>query len=52
MPYYRNLGWSESDFPLAENYYKQCLTLPIFPDLGFKNQQFIINKIDEFYKNE
>lgn len=52
MPYYRNLGWSEGDFPLAENYYKQCLTLPIFPDLGFKNQQFIINKIDEFYKNE
>ena len=52
MPYYRKLGWSENDFPFAENYYKQCLSLPIFPELSFKNQQFIISKINEFYKNE
>lgn len=52
MPYYRDLGWSENDLPIAENYYKQCLSLPVFPGLSVKSQQFIINKIDEFYEYE
>ena len=52
MPYYRDLGWSENDFPIAENYYKQCLSLPVFPGLSVESQQFIINKIDEFYEYE
>ena len=27
MPFYRNLGWSENDFPFAENFYKNCISL-------------------------
>ena len=52
MPYYRDLGWSENDFPIAENYYKHCLSLPVFPGLSVESQQFIIKKIDEFYEYE
>jgi UDP-4-amino-4,6-dideoxy-N-acetyl-beta-L-altrosamine transaminase len=49
MPYYRKLGWKESDVPNSENYYKQCISLPIFPTLSQTEQEFVINKISEFY---
>ena len=34
MPYYRDLGWKEGDLPYAENYYKHCISLPMFPTLS------------------
>ncbi|MBP7077022.1 MAG: UDP-4-amino-4,6-dideoxy-N-acetyl-beta-L-altrosamine transaminase, partial [Bacteroidales bacterium] len=34
MPYYRKLGWKPGDFPNAENYYRNCLSLPIYPTLS------------------
>jgi UDP-4-amino-4,6-dideoxy-N-acetyl-beta-L-altrosamine transaminase len=33
-PYYRNLGFRAGDFPEAERYYAEAVSLPIFPDLG------------------
>ena len=35
--------------PVSENYYKQCISLPIYPNLTQKEQNFVINKINEFY---
>ena len=49
MPYYNNKGWKEGDFPVSENYYKHCISLPIFPELIEKDQVFVINKILKFY---
>jgi len=49
MPYYRELGWKEGDMPNAENYYKHCISLPVYPTLTGKEQQFIIDKINSFY---
>lgn len=49
MPYYRQFGWKEGDLPLAENYYKHCISLPIFPTLTENQQDFVIEKIMEFY---
>ncbi len=49
MPYYRQFGWKEGDMPNAENYYKQCLSLPMFPTLTDEEQLFVINKIDSFF---
>lgn len=48
MPYYRNMGWKEGDFPIAEKYYEQCLSLPMFPTLGDEEQSFVIEKVIEF----
>lgn len=48
MPYYRNLGWYESQFPNSEDYYKSCLSIPIFPSLTDAEQDFVIAKIVEF----
>lgn len=49
MPYYRHFGWKENDFPNAENYYKQCLSLPMYPTLSTEEQLFVINTIDLFF---
>jgi dTDP-4-amino-4,6-dideoxygalactose transaminase len=49
MPYYKQFGWKEGDMPVAENYYKSCLSLPMFPTLTNEDQQFVIKKIEEFY---
>lgn len=49
MPYYINKGWKEGDFPVSENYYRQCISLPVFPNLTKIEQNFVINKISEFY---
>lgn len=49
MPYYRNFGWKEGDMPNAETYYKNCISLPMFPTLTNDDQEFVINKITEYY---
>lgn len=52
MPYYRSFGWKEGDLPQAENYYKNCLSLPMFPDLEKEQQEMIIELIEDFYEDE
>lgn len=49
MPYYRQFGWKEGDMPQAENYYKHCISLPMYPTLTDEEQQFIVSTIKEFY---
>jgi len=49
MPYYRGLGWKEGDLPNAEEYYKGCISLPMFPTLTETEQDFVISKVKEFY---
>lgn len=49
MPYYRQFGWKEGDMPAAENYYKQCISLPMFPTLTEEEQDFVISTIKTFY---
>jgi len=49
MPYYRELGWKEGDMPIAESYYKHCISLPMYPTLTKEEQVFVIQKIYEFY---
>lgn len=48
MPYYQELGNKEGDFPVVEEYYKHCLSLPMFPSLTDEEQQFVIDKIIEY----
>lgn len=48
MPYYKQLGWKEEDFPVALKYYSGCLSLPMYPTLTPDEQTFVIEKIVEF----
>ena len=50
MPYYRQLGWKEGDFPNAETYYKGCISLPMYPTLKEEEQFMVINYIIKFYE--
>jgi UDP-4-amino-4,6-dideoxy-N-acetyl-beta-L-altrosamine transaminase len=49
MPYYRQFGWEEGDMPIAENYYKKCISLPMYPSLSFEEQNLVIDLIKRFY---
>ena len=51
MPYYRDLGWKEGDLPLAEQYYKQCLSLPMYPTLSDDQQEFVIASIRDYFNS-
>jgi UDP-4-amino-4,6-dideoxy-N-acetyl-beta-L-altrosamine transaminase len=50
MPYYREQGWNEGDLPYAENYYKHCISLPMYPTLTPDQQNYVINHIDKYFK--
>lgn len=52
MPYYRQFGWKEGDMPHAEKYYKHCISLPMFPTLTDKQQDFIIECVMKFYQSK
>jgi perosamine synthetase len=43
MPFYRNIN--SDNCPKADQYYTQCLSLPLFPDLNMELQNYIIEKI-------
>lgn len=49
MPYYKELGWKEGDFPEVENYYKDCISLPMYPTLTNDEQEFVIQTIKNYY---
>jgi len=47
-PFYKNMGFKEGMFPIAESYYKSAITLPIFPELTKIQQDFVIKTIKEY----
>lgn len=49
MPYYRRFGWNEGDRPFAEQYYKHCISLPMYPSLAQEEQRIVIDRVHEFY---
>ena len=51
MPYYKQFGYNHGDFPHVENYYQNCISLPMFPELTQNDLERIFDLIEEFYKN-
>ena len=43
------LGYSKGDFPQSEKAAREVLALPVFPELQDGQQQYIVDKIREFY---
>lgn len=50
MPYYRDLGCRPGDCPRAEEYYAECLSLPMFPTLSPEDQERVIKAVNEAVK--
>jgi dTDP-4-amino-4,6-dideoxygalactose transaminase len=49
MPYYRNHGWKEGDRLNAENYYRHCISLPMYQTLSVEEQFHVIGLIESYY---
>jgi len=49
QPYYVSL-YEEQIFQYAEEYYKHCLSIPMYPSLSSKDQEIIIFTINQFYE--
>ncbi len=47
QPYYQKLGFGTKNYPNAEKYYAGALSLPLFPSLSRKEQDFVIEKLQE-----
>jgi len=50
MPYYQEKGWKVGMLKNVEEYYKGCISLPMFPGLEEAEQQYVISSIKEFYQ--
>lgn len=48
LPYYSEIGYNEADLTNAENYYKNCISLPMYPNLTEEEQDFVIEKVLQF----
>jgi UDP-4-amino-4,6-dideoxy-L-N-acetyl-beta-L-altrosamine transaminase len=47
QPYYKALGFGEEETPVMDKYYEQCFSLPIYPSLTTKEQQYVIDSLFE-----
>ncbi|KAB0499759.1 UDP-4-amino-4,6-dideoxy-N-acetyl-beta-L-altrosamine transaminase [Pseudomonas vancouverensis] len=45
QPYYRDLGFAEGDFPQAERYYTEAISLPLFPLLSDEQQDTVVGHL-------
>lgn len=52
-PYYRNLGYDESDYQNTQNVYNSIITLPLYPRMDDKEINNVVNavkKVVNYYK--
>ncbi|MBP1915422.1 dTDP-4-amino-4,6-dideoxygalactose transaminase [Lederbergia galactosidilyticus] len=49
QPVFKDLGYSEGDLPETEKATKEALSLPMYPELKREDQDYVIDKILEFY---
>lgn len=45
QPYYLEMGFRNGDFPVTESYYSQAISLPLFSQLSFNDQDKIISTL-------
>ena len=50
LPYYKKIGYDDANLDNAENYYSKCISLPMYPTLSDKEQEFVIEKVLMFLK--
>jgi UDP-4-amino-4,6-dideoxy-N-acetyl-beta-L-altrosamine transaminase len=47
QPYYQHMGFQVGDFPEAERYYTEAISLPIYPALSLAEQNFVIETLHD-----
>jgi len=44
-PYYEAIGYDKQEFPNAESYYSEAISIPMFANMTESDQQFVIEAI-------
>lgn len=47
QPYYQRMGFKEGDFPEAERYYAEAISLPMYPKMTESQQDFVVGALGE-----
>lgn len=47
---FSHLGYCAGDFPVAEKISRECISLPVYPELSSDQQEYVIQTIKGFYK--
>jgi len=45
QPYYQNLGFSDGDFQEAEHYYQRAISIPLFAQMTYDEQQYVVDQL-------
>lgn len=45
QPYYRERGFKIGDYPASESYYREALSVPLFPTLGESDQDIVVGAL-------
>ena len=48
LPYYKEIGYNGASLINAENYYSNCISLPMYPTLTDEEQKYVIEKVLSF----
>ena len=47
-PYYKNLGFKKDDFPVAEKFHKEVISIPMYPTLQDEHKKHVIETLKKF----
>lgn len=47
QPYYQAFGFKQGDFPVAEQYYRDAISIPMFHGMSDNDQQFVIDTLKD-----
>jgi len=47
QPYYQSMGFAMGDFPRAEKYYSEAISIPLFPTLQDAEQDYVVASLKE-----
>ena len=45
QPYYKKIGYSLKELDTCKNYYNRCLSIPLYYDLTYEEQDYVIDSI-------
>ena len=48
QPFYQDMGFSEGDYPEAEKYYSEAISIPLHPSLSFEDQDLVVDLLRKF----
>ena len=50
QPYYLQMGFDSADFPVAEKYYSEAVSIPMYADLSADSQEFVSKSLIDCFK--